>query len=93
VDAIYLRGLAYMQLKQFPQASSEFNNILDHPGIDPAAFQRPLAHLQLARVLVQEGNRPASVKEYGAFLSAWQDADAREPLVVAAHAELAALRP
>ena len=31
IDAVYLRGLAELQLKHLPEAEAEFRNILDHP--------------------------------------------------------------
>jgi DNA-binding winged helix-turn-helix (wHTH) protein/tetratricopeptide (TPR) repeat protein len=91
VDGIYLRGLANLELRQFPEAEAEFRKILDHPGIDPTAFQRPLARLQLARTLAQEGRKPAAAESYNAFLTSWAHADPGQPLVLAARKELEAL--
>ena len=51
VDATYLRGLAHMELREFPQAAAEFHKIVDRPQINPTAVQRPLAQSQLARIL------------------------------------------
>ena len=91
-DAIYLRGLADLELRQLPAAESEFRKILDHPGIDPTSFQRPMAQLELARTLNQEGRKPAAVEAYNAFLALWANADPGQPLVLAAKKELEALQ-
>ncbi|MGH9847509.1 MAG: hypothetical protein ACREEM_53125 [Blastocatellia bacterium] len=45
----YLRGQAYLQLKQGAAAAAEFQKILDHRGYAPLSPLYPLAHLGLAR--------------------------------------------
>src|SRR5262244_4040025 len=48
--AIYVRGLAYLQMKSGRDAAAEFQKIIDHRGL--AAFVTPLyplSHLGLAR--------------------------------------------
>ena len=92
VDAIYLRGLAHMQLKELPQAAEEFHKIIDRPQINPTAIQRPLAQFQVARILAQEGKKPAAAAAYKAFLAAWAGADPGQALPKTAEAELAALQ-
>ena len=92
VDAIYLRGLAHLQLKELPQAEAEFRKIIDCPQINPAAIQRPLARLQLARALAQGGDKAAAAEAYTTFLAAWAHADPGESLPAVGNAELAALR-
>ena len=92
VDAIYLRGLAHMQLKELPQAAAEFHKIIDRPQINPTAVQRPLARLQVARILAQEGNKPAAAAAYKSFLVGWASADPGQALPKTAEAELATLQ-
>ena len=92
VDAIYLRGLVHMQLNELPEAAAEFHKIIDRPQINPTAIQRPLAQLQVARILAQEGNKPAATAAYRAFLAAWAGADPGQALPKTAEAELAALQ-
>ena len=92
VDAIYLRGLAHMHLRQLPEAAAEFHKIIDHPQINPTAIQRPMARLQLARALALEGNKAAAAEAYTTFLASWSHANPGEPLPAIATSELAALR-
>src|SRR5439155_24043814 len=47
--AIYLRGLAYLQIKSGREAATEFQKIIDHPGVDPLKILHTLAQLELAR--------------------------------------------
>jgi DNA-binding winged helix-turn-helix (wHTH) protein/tetratricopeptide (TPR) repeat protein len=91
-DAIYLRGLANMELKQLPQAEAEFRKILDHPEINPTDFQQPLARLQFARVLALEGNKIAAVEAYRTFLNDWKNADSDAALLIQARIELQRLQ-
>ncbi len=90
-DGYYLRGLAYMQANQLPQAEAEFRNLLAHAYIEPTGSSLPLAQLQLARILAREGNRAASAEAYRRFLDAWKNGDPGRPLVLAARKELKAL--
>jgi tetratricopeptide (TPR) repeat protein len=46
---IYVRGLAYLQLKDEAKAAAEFQKILDHPGIHSISPYIPMAQLILAR--------------------------------------------
>ena len=91
-DAIYLRGLASLQLRQLPEAEAEFRKILEHPGIAPAAWQLPMANLQLARTLALEGRKAEAAIYYNASLTLWAHADPGQPLVLAARKELEALQ-
>ncbi len=92
LDGYYQRGLAYMQTNQWKEAEAEFRNLLAHPYIEPTNPGLVLAHLQLARVFAQEGNKPAAAEAYRAFLNAWKNADPGQPLLLAARSELAALQ-
>jgi DNA-binding winged helix-turn-helix (wHTH) protein/tetratricopeptide (TPR) repeat protein len=91
LDGYYLRGMAYMQANQLPQAEAEFRNLLAHPYIEPTAAGLPLAKLQLARVLAREGNKSGADVAYRGFLDAWKNADPGQPLVLAARKGLEAL--
>jgi eukaryotic-like serine/threonine-protein kinase len=91
-DGFYLRGKAYMQASQLPQAEAEFRNLLVHPGIEATAYQLPMSQLQLARVLVREKKFDAAIEAYRAFLDGWVHADAAQPTLSQARSELAALQ-
>jgi tetratricopeptide (TPR) repeat protein len=88
----YLRGQAYLQLKNAAAADTEFQSIVNHRGEVPASVLYPLAHLGVARASVLAGDRDKARKSYQTFLDFWKDADAGlEPLRVARE-ELARLR-
>jgi DNA-binding winged helix-turn-helix (wHTH) protein/tetratricopeptide (TPR) repeat protein len=90
-DGFYLRGKAYMQANQLPQAEVEFRNLLAHPGIEATAYQLPMSQLQLARVLARENKLPAAIEAYRGFLDLWIHADASQPTLMEAKTELARL--
>ena len=87
----YLRGLAYMETNQLPEAEAQFRTLLDHPGVDPTSHEVPLAHLQMARVLTKEGRNDEAIRGYRTFLTLWKDADKDSSTLKAAQAELSAL--
>src|SRR5262249_55933199 len=54
--AIYVRGLAHLQMKSGQAAAVEFQKIIDHPGVNPVNVIHPLAQLGLARSYVFMGD-------------------------------------
>jgi serine/threonine protein kinase/tetratricopeptide (TPR) repeat protein len=88
---IYLRGLAYLQLKQGPQAVAEFQKIIDHPGIAANSVIAPLAHLGLARSYALTSETAKSRTAYQDFLALWKDADPDIPILQQAKSEYAKL--
>jgi DNA-binding winged helix-turn-helix (wHTH) protein/Flp pilus assembly protein TadD len=91
LHSAYLRGLAYLQLRQGSEAAVEFQKILDHRGIvlnDPIGA---LAHLQLARAYVLQSDTAKARAAYQDFLTLWKDADPDIPILLAAKSEYAKL--
>jgi eukaryotic-like serine/threonine-protein kinase len=88
----YLRGLAYLQAKQGPQAVAEFQKILDHKAAFGASPYVSLAQLGLARGLVLSGDAVKARTAYQDFFTKWKDADPDIPILVAAKAEYAKLQ-
>lgn len=88
----YLRGTAWLALKDGAQAATQFSRILDHRGEDPSSSVYPLARLGLARAYAASGDTARARQAYTTFLDAWHDADVTLPPVVAARRELAAVR-
>jgi len=76
----YLRGEAYLKLRESAKAAAEFQKILDHRGYAPFSPLYPLAQLGLARATQ---NREA----YDDFLTLWKDADQELPLLLTARKE------
>jgi serine/threonine protein kinase/tetratricopeptide (TPR) repeat protein len=89
---VYLRGLAYLQNSQGPQAAIEFQKILDRKhGLLPSVYV-PLAQLGLARASVLSGDTAKARTSYQDFFTAWKDADSDLPILKEAKSEYAKLQ-
>jgi len=88
----YVRGEAYLRLGQSSQAASEFQKVVDHPGIVVNFPLGALAHLQLGRAYARSGDQTNARKEYEDFLTLWKDADSDIPVLKQAKAEYAKLQ-
>jgi eukaryotic-like serine/threonine-protein kinase len=89
----YLRGLAYLKLHQGKEAATEFQKILDHPGV--CIFSLPtcrLARLQLGRARAEAGDAGGARTAYQDFFTLWKDADPDVPILKEAKAEYAKLQ-
>jgi eukaryotic-like serine/threonine-protein kinase len=89
----YLRGQAYLAMRQGPQATLEFAKIADKPWLaDPPSPLIALASLNLARAYALDGNSAGSRNEYQRFFTLWRDADADLPILRQAHLEYQRIR-
>jgi tetratricopeptide (TPR) repeat protein len=88
----YLRGEAYLKLKNGTQAATEFKTILDHRGWYPTSPLYPLAQLGLARAAAASGDVANARKAYLDFMTLWKDADPNLPALVSARAEYEKLK-
>jgi eukaryotic-like serine/threonine-protein kinase len=89
---VFVRGQAFLALKQGSEAGAEFKKIIDHRGIvlnEPIAA---LAYLGLARACVLQGNTAQSRIAYQDFFALWKDADPEIPILKEAKAEYAKLQ-
>ncbi len=94
-EAVYLRGLAYLGLREGAEAAAEFERILDHKGANwGSAWQHPywgqfysLSYLGLARACALAGDPAKARKAYQDFLTLWKDADPDIPILKQAKAE------
>ena len=84
---IYLRGQAYLALKDGAKAAAEFDRLRGGTCATDADFPCVLSALQLARAHAIDGDVEASRAEYERFIAQWKDADADVPLLQAAHDE------
>jgi hypothetical protein len=91
VYSSYIRGLAYLQMKDGRLAAMEFQKLLDHPAIVEGFIIGALAHLQLARAQVMMGDKARAKKSYEDFLTLWKDADPECSTLKEAKAEYALL--
>jgi eukaryotic-like serine/threonine-protein kinase len=72
---VYIRGEAYLLLRQGQQAAREFRKFIDHRGIAVNCPLGALARLQLARAYVMAGDSTGAGGRYEEFLALWKDAD------------------
>jgi tetratricopeptide (TPR) repeat protein len=99
-EAVYMRGLAYLGLREGAEAAAEFEKILDHKGANwGSAWQHPywgqfysLSYMGLARGSVLAGDPAKAGKAYQEFLTLWKDADPDIPILKQAKAEYARLQ-
>ena len=72
---IYLRGRAYLQLRDGGHAAAAFRDIIAHRGEVPASVLYPLSYLGLAQASTLTGETPQARASYQTFLDLWKDAD------------------
>ena len=84
---VYLRGLAYLQAKQGPQAVAEFQKILDHKSAFGPSPYVSLARLGLARGFALSGDPAKARTHYQDFFTKWKDADTDIPILKEAKTE------
>jgi hypothetical protein len=70
-----VRGQAYLVAHQGSEAATEFQKILDRPGVVQNGPIGALAHLGIARAFAQAGDTEKSLAQYREFLTLWKDAD------------------
>src|SRR3954469_1488624 len=88
---VYLRGQAYLQVKDGAAARKEFQTILDHRGQLPVSILYPLAHLGAGRAAMLMGDRAAARSSYDSLLELWKSADAALTPLIEARRERTAL--
>jgi len=99
LEAVYLRGLAYLGWHKGAEAAAEFQKIVDHKGANwGAAWQYPywgqfysLSYLGVARGCALAGDRAKAKKAFQDFFGFWKDADRDIPILQQAKAEYAKL--
>jgi len=92
VHSAYVRGEAFLSAGHASEALSEFQKLLDHPGL---RFNDPLgslAQLQIGRAYALIGDRIKTRSAYEAFLSRWASADPDVPILISAKAEYHAIQ-
>jgi len=92
LNPVYVRGEAYLALRNGSAAAAQFQNIIDHRGVAVNSPVGALAHLGLARAYALQGDTPKAHAKYQDFLSLWKDADPDVPILKEAKAEYARLQ-
>jgi eukaryotic-like serine/threonine-protein kinase len=87
----YVRGQAYLLAHQADAATTEFQKLLDHPGIVLNFITGALAHLQLGRAYAAAADTARAKIAYQDFFALWRSADAEIPVLQRAKAEYATL--
>jgi len=88
---VYVRGQAYLQVKDGAAARKEFQTILDHRGHVPVSLLYPLSHLGAARAATLMRDPAAARASYDSMLELWKSADPSLAPLVEARREQAAL--
>ena len=89
---VYLRGEAYLMLRDGAAAAAEFQKFIDHRGLVGNYPWGALARLGLARAFALQGNTAKANTAYQDFLAIWRDADSDIPILKEAKAEYAKLQ-
>ena len=89
---IYVRGEAYLAMRQGTAAAPEFRKIIDHPGLIVNEPIGALARLQLGRAYALSGDTAKAKSAYQDFFALWKDADPDIPILKEAKAEYAKLQ-
>jgi tetratricopeptide (TPR) repeat protein len=84
--AVYVRGLAHLQMESGRAAAAEFQKIIDHRGLDLLSPLYPMAHLKMAEAYLLMGDRVRSQKSYQEFLGLWKNANPDIPVLREAQA-------
>jgi tetratricopeptide (TPR) repeat protein len=100
--AVYIRGQAYLELRDGRAAAGEFQKILDHNGVVWNCPTGALARLGLARAdalesrtaqgVAADAARSRALNAYQDFLGLWKHADPDIPVLKQAEAEYAKLQ-
>jgi predicted Zn-dependent protease len=88
----YIRGKAYLMARNGVAATSEFQKILDRPGVVFPDSIGALARLQIGRAYAMTGDTAKARAAYGDFLTLWKDADPDIPILKQFKGEYAKLQ-
>ena len=89
---MYIRGEAYLRLRNGAKAATEYQKILDRQGIGSTSPLYFLARLGLARANVLQGDKAKAREAYQDFFATWKDADPDVPILKEAKAEYGRLQ-
>jgi eukaryotic-like serine/threonine-protein kinase len=84
---VYLRGQAYLALRQGAEAVREFRKYSDHKSIAINSVLAGLAPLGLARAYGLQGDTARAHAAYEVFFANWKDADLETPILKQARTE------
>jgi tetratricopeptide (TPR) repeat protein/class 3 adenylate cyclase len=88
----YVRGQAYLSMRQSGEAAAEFQKILSQRGVMQNSLLVPLSHLGLARAHAMTSDIAGARKNYQDLFTLWKDADPDIPILKEAKTEYAKLQ-
>jgi len=88
----FVRGEAYLRLKDGAKAAREFQKLIDHPGCVLNYPLGALAHLGLGRAYALAGETTKARSAYRDFFALWKDADPDIAILRQAKAEYVSLK-
>jgi tetratricopeptide (TPR) repeat protein len=88
----YLRGQAYLMLRDGSAARTEFQKFIDHYGLVGNFPWGALSRLGMGRAYALQGDTAKAKSAYQEFLALWKDADSDIPIYREAKTEYAALK-
>jgi predicted Zn-dependent protease len=89
---VYLRGEAYLMLRDGNAAAAEFQKFIDQRGLVANFPWGALARLGLARAYALQGDTTKTRTAYQDFLTLWKDADSDIPILKQAKTEYAKMQ-
>jgi eukaryotic-like serine/threonine-protein kinase len=89
---VYVRGQALLLARNGSAAATEFQKIIQHPGIVQNEPIGALAYLGLARAYALSHDSAQAHAAYQEFFALWKDADPDVPILKQARAEYAKLQ-
>jgi serine/threonine protein kinase/DNA-binding winged helix-turn-helix (wHTH) protein len=92
LSPVYLRGEAYLMLRDGNRAAAEFQKFIDHRGMVGNFPWGALARLGLARAYAMQADTAKARAAYQDFFTLWKDADPDIPILKQAKAEYARLK-
>ena len=87
----YVRGQAHLLARNGTAAAAEFEKVLEHSGIVLNFVTGALAHLQIGRAYVMQGDTAKAKAAYQDFFTLWKNADPEISIYKQAKAEYAKL--
>ena len=89
---VYIRGSAYLLLKNGKEAAAEFHKYKDQRSVAANSPLAALARLQLGRAYALEGDSVKARSSYQEFFALWKDAEPGIPVLAEAKAEYQQIR-
>jgi hypothetical protein len=89
---VFLRGMAYLKMRDGAKAAAECQRVLDHRGATSFGVEYPLSQLNLGRAYAMQGDNAKARTAYQDFFALWKDADPDVPVLKAAKAEYEKLK-